>query len=86
MYVIFDRDYDHKWPSGAVSAFKKGWKGRVKREVAEAAIELKRARKGKPDDEAPEAVETLPGGLPAELAEPDALTPNRHVAESDDSQ
>lgn len=86
MYVIFDEDYDHKWPSRAVSAYKKGWKGRVKREVGEAAIKAKKARKGSPDDEAPEPEETLPGGLPADLAEPDALTPNRHVAESDDSQ
>ncbi len=86
MYVIFERDYDHKWPSGAVSAYKRGWKGTVKREVGEAAIKLKRARKGRPDDDAPDQVETLPGGLPVELAEPDALTPNRHVADDDDSK
>lgn len=36
--VTFTKDYDHRWPSRAVTAFKKGWMGTVKAEVAEAAI------------------------------------------------
>ena len=86
MYVIFDKGYNHKWPSGAVTEYRAGWRGSVKREVAEAAVKLKRARKGTPDDDAPEREETLDGNLPAELATPDALTPNRHVADGEDSQ
>lgn len=35
--VTFAADYDHHWPSRAVTAFKAGWSGRVKREVAVAA-------------------------------------------------
>lgn len=86
MYVIFTADYDHTWPNRAMSAYKKGWKGRVKAEVGERAINLGRAKKASPDDEAPEKAETLDNGLPAELAEPDALKPNRHVADSEESQ
>lgn len=37
MTVTFRRNYDHTWPSGAVTAFKAGWTGTVKREVEEAA-------------------------------------------------
>ena len=40
--VRFTADYDHRWPSRAITAYKEGWSGPVKREVAEAAI-----RKGK---------------------------------------
>lgn len=36
--ITFDRDYNHRWPSRAVTAFKKGWTGSVKAEVAETAI------------------------------------------------
>lgn len=86
MYVIFKKDYDHVWPSRAVTAYKTGFKGRVKAEVAEAAIAAGAATEGSPDDKAPKAEPTLPGNLPADLATPDALLPNRHVADGDKSQ
>jgi len=35
--VTFTKDYDHRWPSRAVTAFKAGWAGTVKHEVAESA-------------------------------------------------
>jgi hypothetical protein len=34
----FTKDYDHHWPSGAETAFKAGWSGPVKDEVATAAL------------------------------------------------
>lgn len=37
-HVKFEKDYDHTWPSRAVTAFKAGWSGNVKDEVAAAAI------------------------------------------------
>lgn len=36
--ITFNHDYNHRWPSRAVTAFKAGWTGSVKAEVAEAAI------------------------------------------------
>ncbi|MFK4794665.1 hypothetical protein [Sphingobium sp. ZW T5_29] len=38
MKVRFTADYDHKWPSRAMTAFKAGYEGTVKREVGERAI------------------------------------------------
>lgn len=38
-HVTFSRDYNHRWPSRAITAFKAGWTGTVKAEVAEAALE-----------------------------------------------
>lgn len=38
MRIRFSDDYDHKWPSGAETAFKAGMELPVKREVGEAAI------------------------------------------------
>lgn len=35
--VKFAKDFDYTWPSRAMTAFKAGWSGRVKAEVAEAA-------------------------------------------------
>lgn len=35
--VRFGADFDYTWPSRAVTAFKAGWQGRVKAEVATAA-------------------------------------------------
>ncbi|WP_156448186.1 hypothetical protein [Sphingobium sp. CCH11-B1] len=56
MRVHFTRDYDHRWPSRAVTAFKAGWSGAVKREVGEAAIGKGRATEiangGKPSSDA----------------------------------
>lgn len=42
-HVKFTADYDHKWPSGCVTAFKKGWEGTVKAEVTEAAVKARKA-------------------------------------------
>lgn len=38
--VKFARNYDHIWPNRAQTAFKAGWEGPVKTEVAERAREL----------------------------------------------
>jgi hypothetical protein len=90
--VKFSADYNHRWPSGAETAYKAGWEGTVKAEVVEAATAAGKARTvrapAKPSDgtKAPRkrrrrrasAPATLPGNLPAELAEPQALTPNLH--------
>lgn len=35
--VKFARDFDYTWPSRAMTAYKAGWSGRVKAEVAVAA-------------------------------------------------
>jgi hypothetical protein len=90
MRVKFTGDYDHTWPSRAVTAYRNNWEGSVKREVGEAAIAAGKARRvskastadtppigpegGKLDNAKPEP--TLPGNLPVSLAEPQALTPN----------
>ena len=38
MKVRFTADYDHRWPSRAITAFKADYEGTVKREVGETAI------------------------------------------------
>jgi len=97
--VKFTRDFDYTWPSRAVTRYPNNWEGRVKAEVAEAAVKARAARRvatastetdppvgprgGKLDKAAPEP--TLPGNLPASLAEPQALTPNLHVDASRNS-
>ena len=43
MRIKFTADYDHRWPSRAVTAFKAEWEGTVKREVGESAISKGRA-------------------------------------------
>lgn len=86
MYVIFEKAYNHRFPSRAIAAYPVGWRGRVKAEVGKAAVKGGFARKGTAEDEGPEREETLEGGLPVELAEPEALKPNRHVAGGDDSE
>ncbi len=59
MKVHFAQDYDHRWPSRAVTAFKAGWSGTVKREVGEAAIAKGKATRidnrgsARGDDKAP---------------------------------
>lgn len=89
MRVKFIADYDHTWPSRAVTAFKAGMERTVKTEVGEAAVAAGKAeelpaatapaKRGKPAD-------TLPGNLPAALAEPQALTPNLHVDDTGNSK
>jgi len=41
--ILFSSNYDHRWPSGSYTAFKAGWSGPVKDEVAEEAIRKGRA-------------------------------------------
>jgi hypothetical protein len=84
----FSADYDHTFPSRAMVKYPAGWSGPVKDEVATAAIA---AGKFKPDGDGDEKrgpgrprKETLPGNLPPELAEPQALTPNLHNTEHSD--
>jgi len=90
--VKFTADYDHTWPSRAVTAFKANWEGSVKAEVAEAAVAAGKARRVKLEGGETKGVEggridggkpkpTLPGNLPPELAEPQALTPNLHLGD-----
>lgn len=43
MKVHFTADYDHRWPSRAISAFKSGTTATVKREVGQAAIDKGKA-------------------------------------------
>jgi hypothetical protein len=43
-WIQFTADYDHRWPSRAMTAFKKDMKVHVKKEVAEAAIGKGRAK------------------------------------------
>jgi hypothetical protein len=56
--IIFSADYDHRWPSRAITAYKAGWSGTVKREVSDAAIakgkatEVERSAKVPSDGEA----------------------------------
>lgn len=55
MRVKFTADYDHRWPSRAMTHFPAGYEGTVKREVGERAIskgratEVKRRAKAKAD-------------------------------------
>ncbi|CAM5513115.1 hypothetical protein ACFSUK_28770 [Sphingobium scionense] len=59
MRVKFNADYDHKWPSRAMTHFPAGYEGTVKREVGERAIakgratEVKRRGKAVADAAAP---------------------------------
>lgn len=56
MKVRFTSDYDHKWPSRAMTAYKAGWEGTVKREVGERAISKGKATEvRKPDTSAGDA-------------------------------
>lgn len=56
MRVIFRRDYDHRWPSRAITAFKAGYEGTIHREAGAAAVakgaatEVPRPAKAAPDD------------------------------------
>jgi hypothetical protein len=56
-WIEFLRDHDHRWPSRAVTAFKKGQKVFAKREVAVAAVEAGAAKEiERPDDTDPARV------------------------------
>lgn len=56
MKVRFTADYDHRWPSRAITAFRAGYEGTVKREVGERAIAKRKATEvsapAKPDSDA----------------------------------
>lgn len=60
--VKFVQDYNHTWPNRAQTAFKAGWEGNVKAEVADAAIALGRAKK------APKLAAPIPIEPPADSA------------------
>lgn len=49
-WMEFTEDYDHRWPSGAVTAFKEGMIVNVKNEVAEGATEAGAAKSSKKPD------------------------------------
>lgn len=53
-WIKVSKNYDHRWPSGAVTALVAGTTLHVKDEVADAAIEAGAASEGtKPDDDTP---------------------------------
>lgn len=95
-WIEFSADYDHRWPSRSVTAFKAGQKVFVKDEVAERALAKKRAHViDKPADGDPARVTTQsPLESPADKAygsedaapskAPD-LRRTDGVAESDDA-
>lgn len=68
MRVRFTADYDHKWPSRAMTFFPAGYEGTVKREVGERAIakgratEVKRRGKAEADGETPAITDSRRGG------------------------
>lgn len=88
--VKFSRAYDYTFKSGAMKNYPNNWEGTLPREVEAAAVAAGAARRvkvastkdsppigpkgGKLDRAKPEP--RLPGNLPVELAEPQALTPN----------
>jgi hypothetical protein len=89
MRVRFTKNHDHTWPSRAVTHYAAGFEGTVKREVGELAERLGRAEileRATDADERSEPDETLPGNLDASLAEPQALTPNLHVDDDNNSK
>lgn len=73
--LAFTDTYDFTYPSRAMGRYPKGFVGPVKADIAEGALKSGKARLAKPGEKS-EMEETLEGGLPAELAEPQALTPN----------
>jgi hypothetical protein len=76
MRVKFSANYDHKWPSRAMTLFPAGYEGPVKREVGERAI-----AKGK-------ATEVKHRGKPEVNGETPAISNSRRgrrVAGSDDA-
>lgn len=74
MKVRFTQEYDHRWPSRAVTAYKAGWEGTVKREVGEAAISKGKAteagKPAKPSSDAA-AAKNADLGRSRGMAEPD---------------
>jgi hypothetical protein len=64
-WVTFTADYNHRWPSRAVTFFPSGYTGSVKREVEEAAIAkgvatpAKKPSKAVDDEQVSEGVERV---------------------------
>jgi hypothetical protein len=74
MRVRFTANYDHRWPSRAMTMFKAGWSGTVKREVADAAIAKGKATAlRRPAKQAGDAAasENADMGRSRRMAEPD---------------
>lgn len=87
MRVKFTADYDHTWPSRAVTAFKKGMELTVKQEAGRAAVDAGKAEElsaATDPSKRTKPAATLPGNLPPALAEPQALTPNLHESGKSD--
>lgn len=88
MRVQFTGDFDHVSDDRQVETkYRAGWTGTVSKAIGEAAIAAGKANlmvEGEPvgprggKAKAVEPDERLPRNLPAELAEPQALTPNLH--------
>ncbi|MEC9018325.1 MAG: hypothetical protein VYC29_10480 [Pseudomonadota bacterium] len=74
MKVKFTADYNHRWPSRAMTFFPAGYEGTVKREVGEAAIakgratEVRASGKHGVDAKAPAISDSRRGGR---MARPD---------------
>lgn len=74
MKVKFTADYNHRWPSRAMTFFPSGYEGTVKREVGEAAIakgkatEVRASGKHGVDAKAPAISDSRRGGR---MARPD---------------
>ncbi len=61
--VRFLTDYNHTWPSRAVTFFPAGWSGLVKREVADAAIAKGKATISRKDATSPDDEPVAATGL-----------------------
>ncbi len=65
-WVTFTADYNHRWPSRAVTFFRAGYTGNVKREVEEAAIakgvatKAQNPAKAVGDEQIPKGLERTP--------------------------
>lgn len=59
-WVRFNRRYDHTWPSRAVTHYKPGYEGRVKGEVATAAIAAGAAEEIESPPRGAETLDTSP--------------------------
>lgn len=65
-WLLFTADYDHRWPSRAITAFKAGQKLFVKEVVANAAIAKGRAVETQSPKAAKVARETTPERAPVD--------------------
>jgi len=90
--VTFSRNYDHTWPSRAVTAFKKGWSGTVRAEVEEAAraagalVESGGGGRGDPDKPRRGRPPSKPEPAPLTIAEPAAPIASDDLRADENSQ